>query len=108
MRVVIALAIGGVLCLALPVRGTSLGRSVSLVWAENQLPGTKAWSPLTPTGPARAIEGYASDVSVLPGRTIDFHVSTSPAVAYQIKIYRLGYYQGLGGRLITCLPSCNG
>jgi hypothetical protein len=75
---------------------------------ENSLPGTKAWYPLYNNGPAGAIEGYTSQVSYQAGETLQFHVSTNPAASYRIVIYRLGYYQGLGGRQLACLPSCSG
>jgi hypothetical protein len=44
------------------------------------------------------IEGYASRTSVRPGESLDLMVSTDPPAAYTIDVYRLGYYQGLGGR----------
>ena len=43
---------------------------------------------------------------MLPGDTLHLHVSTAPAAAYRIEIYRLGWYGSMGGRLIDCLPSC--
>ena len=49
---------------------------------------------VTPVG--RAIEGYASEASALPGDTLQFHVSTSPAAPYRIELYRLGWYGGAG------------
>jgi hypothetical protein len=52
------------------------------------------------------VEGYTSEVSVGPGEQVQFHVSLNPAGRYRIEIYRLGWYQGLGGRLYACLPSC--
>lgn len=47
-----------------------------------------------------AIQGFATDISVNGGETISFKVST-PSPAYRIDIYRLGYYNGAGGRRIT-------
>ena len=46
------------------------------------------------------IQGFATDMSVNVGQTISFKIST-PANAYHIEIYRMGYYQGNGARLIT-------
>ena len=46
------------------------------------------------------IEGYASRTSVRPGELITLHVSTNPPSTVHIDIYRLGYYQGHGGRLV--------
>ena len=51
------------------------------------------------------IQGFATDISANRGETIHFKIQTD-ATAYRIDIYRLGYYQGLGARLIaTVLPS---
>ena len=46
------------------------------------------------------IQGFATDMSVNVGQTISFKIST-PANAYHIEIYRMGYYQGNGARLVT-------
>ena len=83
------------------------------IQVENSLPGTTAWNLPgdTATGiapPSSNIEGYASTISLQPGDTLQLHVSTTPAASYRIEIYRLGWYGGLGGRLIACLPSCGG
>lgn len=75
------------------------------VQIENRKPGTAAWLPAAASG--RAIEGYASVVSARPGESVSLHVSTSPAARYRIVVYRLGWYQGLGARRITCIPGCN-
>ena len=51
------------------------------------------------------IQGFATDISVNRGETVHFKISTD-ATAYRIDIYRVGYYQGLGARLIaTVSPS---
>lgn len=77
------------------------------------LPGTTAWNLPGDTAtslaaPSTNIQGYVSRISVQPGDTLQLHVSTSAAAAYRVEIYRLGWYGGLGGRLIACLPSCGG
>lgn len=78
----------------------------SLVAAENALPGSVAG--VLPNTAAGAIEGYAGEVSALPGDTLHFHVSTAGAAPYRIEIYRLGWYGGAGARLVGCAPSCGG
>ncbi len=50
-----------------------------------------------------SIQGFATDISVNRGGTISFKVDTV-ASSFQIKIYRLGYYNGLGARLIDTIP----
>jgi hypothetical protein len=75
------------------------------VQVENRKPGAPAgW--LRPAAGGRAIEGYASAVSALPGGRVTLHVSTVPAARYRVVVYRLGWYQGLGARRIACLPRC--
>src|SRR5262252_3495330 len=43
------------------------------------------------------IQGFATDMSVNRGQTVHFKINTD-ATDYQITIYRLGYYGGLGAR----------
>jgi hypothetical protein len=51
------------------------------------------------------IQGFATDISYVPGGTVNFKINT-PANAYTITVYRVGYYQGNGARQIaTVAPS---
>ena len=75
------------------------------VEAENARPGTADWQ--LPRAPAGTVEAYTSQISVRPGETARFHVNTSPAARYRIKILRLGWYGGDGARLVACLPECS-
>jgi hypothetical protein len=51
------------------------------------------------------IQGFATDISVNKGQTVQFKVKTN-AAAYRLDIYRLGYYNGDGARKIaTVTPS---
>jgi hypothetical protein len=52
------------------------------------------------------IQGYASEVSLLPGGRLHLHVSLDTAADYRIQIYRVGWYHGSGARLLRCRPSC--
>lgn len=45
------------------------------------------------------IKGYAGNESAEPGGSVALKVTVTPAQPYTIDVYRLGYYQGLGGRL---------
>jgi hypothetical protein len=85
---------------------TTARASANPIPAENLRAGTAQW--LAAEAPPPLIEGYSSSVSTAPGETISFHVSTNPAASYRIVIYRLGWYGGTGGTLVTCLPSCDG
>ena len=78
----------------------------NVVQVENGLPGSAGWR--RPRAPGRSIEGYASEVSVLPFQRLHLHVSTVPAARYRVEVFRLGWYGGEGGRLIACLPACDG
>src|SRR5207247_1708557 len=54
------------------------------------------------------IEGYVSRQSVRAGDTLEFFVSTNPAVSFTIDLYRLGYYGGRGGRHLRRLGPFKG
>ncbi len=73
---------------------------------ENTKTGTREWMlTKTQVDPATKwrcpwIEGYCSRTSVRPGESISFHVSTRPASAFTLDIFRMGYYGGDGARLM--------
>ncbi|WP_317620468.1 N,N-dimethylformamidase beta subunit family domain-containing protein [Streptomyces sp. CBMA156] len=66
--------------------------------AERTLPGNPDWE-ITDPGPDGAIEGFADRVSVLPGESFGLHVST-PATAFTVSAYRMGWYDGARARLV--------
>jgi hypothetical protein len=98
-----ALAIVSVLAAAAGQSGAAT--SFNPVQLENARPGTRAWH--LPSASPGAIAGYSSEVSVGPSRVLHLHVATNPAARYRIQIFRLGWYGGTGGRLLTCLPACD-
>ena len=74
--------------------------------AENQLPGVPAstWDISGAGDPG--IQGFATDISVNQGQTVSFKINDTNRDAYRIDIYRMGYYQGNGARLVaTVNPS---
>lgn len=71
---------------------------------ENSLPGTPGWQ-IPPTA-GTLITGYASETSVVPGQTFHLHVAAPLGSRYRVLVYRLGWYHGVGGRLIACIPGC--
>lgn len=77
---------------------------------ENQQPGTNAWLITGNTGSDSVgqIKAYMSATSVNKGGSITFYVSVNPAQTYTIDVYRLGWYQGLGGRLMQHIGGLNG
>src|SRR5689334_23306474 len=78
------------------------------IQAENAQQGANpaVWFPplFTPT----SVEGYASELSVVPGESVHLHVSTVDGYRYRVELYRLGWYGGSGARLLQCLPDCGG
>jgi hypothetical protein len=71
---------------------------------ENSRPGTPGWE--IPADAGTVITGYASETSVAPGQSFHLHVAAPPGSRYRVLLYRLGWYRGIGGRLIMCVPGC--
>ena len=84
--------------LALTFFGIITASSQNPTQLENANPGTAAWL-LTNPASNNEIAGYANLTSVNKGGQISLFVSTTDP-QYQISVYRMGYYQGLGGRLM--------
>ncbi len=87
------------------------GQASSPIAVENQQAGTSQWQ--IPFGSAATdsggqIKGYASATSVNKGENISFYVSVNPAQTYTIDVYRMGWYQGLGGRLMQHIGPLSG
>jgi hypothetical protein len=80
----------------------------NLVQQENARPGAIDWQ-LTRVKIVGTecrsvpIEGYCSRQSVRAGQTIDLMVSTNPARAFTLEIFRTGYYGGRGARLMQTI-----
>src|SRR5712692_455134 len=52
-----------------------------------------------------AIQGYATDISVNHGQTVSFKINDTARASYHLDIYRMGYYQGNGARLVATVGS---
>jgi hypothetical protein len=76
--------------------GVKLPTSPTII-AENAKTGD-AWWVTTPQVD-RAIEGFADQVSAVAGDKVTLFVNTV-APSYHVEAYRMGYYQGIGGRLV--------
>jgi hypothetical protein len=74
---------------------------------ENQKPGDWSWEYVDGGKQAddtnKQIKGYASSTSVNKGGSIDFKVTVTPAQTFTIKVWRMGYYSGTGGRLMQTI-----
>lgn len=94
--------------------GSTRAASSSVIAAENAKPGTTDWmldkTTIDPATKYRCpwIEGYCSRPSVRPGETIELFVSTNPPSPFTIDLYRLGYYEGKGGRFLKRLGPFEG
>jgi hypothetical protein len=77
--------------------------SVQAPWviAENRKPGTSKWR--IPADAPTNIEGFADKVSAQNGDQVTLFVSTS-AGSFHVEAYRIGYYQGFGGRFVWRSP----
>ncbi|GCE03721.1 N,N-dimethylformamidase beta subunit family domain-containing protein [Dictyobacter aurantiacus] len=83
--------------------------SDNAITRENALTGTTSWKIPTGSESTTQIQGYVSATSVKPGKSLMFYVSTQVAqTSYRIDIFRLGWYSGLGGRLMTSVPNLSG
>jgi hypothetical protein len=82
-----------------PARARSRPHGDGAIGRENALRGTNRW--LIGGRPA-TIEGYLDRASAAPGDTISIRVAA--ATAFDIEWYRLGWYGGLGARLVRLDP----
>jgi hypothetical protein len=80
------------------------GRPRSIA-AENRLPGTTSWRLPGPAeligGEAHgAIAGYVAEQAISPGQTQRVYVRAPGARTVTVQVYRMGWYDGRGGRLV--------
>jgi len=91
-----------------------------LIQRENAKLGTRDWL-LTKTrtvpgkinnillnGRSQVIEGYCSANSVRAGEKLQIMVSTNPVSTFKLEIFRTGYYNGDGARLMRTFESLEG
>jgi hypothetical protein len=87
--------------------------SRNLIQSENLKPGSRDWQ-LTRVRVDESryrspwIEGYCSRQSVRAGESIDIKVSTQPAKPFRLEIFRTGYYDGAGARLMSSIGPITG
>jgi hypothetical protein len=86
------------------VDGVELPTSAAII-TENANTG-HAWWVTTPQD-AGDIEGYASQASAVSGDTLTLFVNTK-AAQFHVEAYRMGYYQGIGARLVWVSPEVPG
>lgn len=102
-----ALALG--LSLAAVIVPSRAEAAVNPVVAENARAGTTEWKLVQPANDRdHQIKGYASTTSVNKGGSIGFSVSVNRAQTFRIDFYRIGWYQGTGGRFMGGSGTLNG
>jgi hypothetical protein len=79
--------------------------SPDLIQMENARPGTAGWRVTKQA--SNQIQAYTEEPSINTGEVVDLYLSTS-SPSFSIDIYRLGYYQGIGARLVKSIPSNTG
>jgi len=89
-----------------PNQLTTSGTTSSWVVTENQLPGSGNWR-IAGTPRSGFIEGFADQTYAEAGQSVNLYVSTS-AAGFRVEAYRIGYYNGLGGRLVWASPDYAG
>ncbi len=76
---------------------------------ENAQAGTTNWKIPEGKEATTQIQAYASRRSVAPGQSLTFYVSTQKAsTLYTLNIFRIGWYQGTGGRLLMSVNNLIG
>jgi methionine-rich copper-binding protein CopC len=79
--------------------------AVNPVVLENALPGTPQTEWYIAGDGDTSIQGYATDISVDQGGTVNFKVNDPSLAPYRLDIYRMGYYQGNGARKVATVPA---
>jgi len=87
-----------------PTLTGSYANAHSAIYAENQRSGTGRWQ-LDASAHLGSIQGYAGQVSALPGARVPLYISTVAPSSYQLDVYRIGWYQGTGGRLVASIKN---
>ncbi len=94
---VVAIAVGGLVRCGTIRRAPGTTAPSNWVSEENRRPGTSDWRiAINAYG---GVEGYANRCSARVGDSVTLYVTTS-AATFHVEAYRMGWYHGLGGRLV--------
>ena len=74
---------------------------------ENALPGAPSSQWNVNGAGASSLQGFTTDISVNAGETVHFKVDTT-AITFNMDIYRMGYYGGLGARKVASITGIAG
>ena len=95
------------LALAGGFRAAPAGAADNPIQIENAREGDWNWQrAFAAPAPTGSIDGYLGAISAAPGDTVTVHASTQPAATFRVEVFRIGWYDGVGGRLLTCAPGC--
>ena len=81
--------------------------SQNAIELENQKPGTRDWE-ITDIASNNEILGYGDATSINKGEALNLKISLAQSGQYDLDVYRLGYYDGAGGRLVASVSGLNG
>src|SRR6266545_183092 len=103
---VLGLALAGIVATSAPSRAAPCDPPVvNPIACENTKPGSPSSQWNVSGAGSTNIQGFTTEISVNKGETVRFKVKT-PASAYRLDIYRMGYYGGSGARQVaTVTPS---
>ncbi|WP_236147190.1 DUF4082 domain-containing protein [Scytonema millei] len=106
MFLVLGLDVGSRLQVQSAIAADICAAPTNAIVAENCLTGNPAteWD-ISGVGDT-SIQGFASDMSVNRGETVNFKIKTN-ASSYRLDIYRMGYYRGMGARKVTTVQVLN-
>lgn len=100
LALVASVCLMATLVVGFPQPAAAAGCIGNEIVCENELPGAPRSDWDIQGAGDDSIQGFATQMSVNRGETIDFKVKTD-ASAYTVQIFRLGYYQGNGARKIA-------
>ena len=103
------LVLGCVLVLGPASVAVGGARADNPIVVENQHPGSDQWRVTRGADDIKKqIEGYAGATSTNKGGSITFFVTVNPVQTYTIDVFRMGWYQGKGGRLLQHVGPLDG
>jgi methionine-rich copper-binding protein CopC len=70
---------------------------------ENQLPGSPPSQWDVSGAGDLTLQGFATEMSVNRGEVVKFKVTNTALAPHRVEIYRMGYYQGNGARLVSTI-----
>jgi hypothetical protein len=90
--------------------GAGSGAADNPIVVENRQAGDSGWTlgQLVADDRAGQVKGYASRTSVGSNEAITFYVSVNRAQTYTIDIFRVGWYQGKGARMLLHVGPLDG